>query len=63
MKIFLAAFSEKFSDGMTNGAELQALINGLCLYQELDFVNVYIESDSTLVVGWVVSKLCSVWYL
>lgn len=54
-------FSKRF--GTNNGAKLQTLINGICLCHDLTLVNVCIESDSALVVGWMEGNRCTTWYL
>lgn len=62
-KNLLAADSKKLGNGTSNGAEVQALISGIRLCHDLNFVNVCIESDSTLVVGWMKGNRCTPWYL
>lgn len=40
------------------------MISGIRLFKELDYINVQIESNSTLVVVWLEKKnLCTLWYL
>lgn len=46
------AFSEKIEPWTNNSAQLQALLSGVRLCKALGFNNICIESDSTLVVGW-----------
>lgn len=60
---FKAAFSAHFGVGTNNGAELRAMLEGIRLCKRLSFFNVIIESDSKLVVDWVRSGNCTLWYL
>lgn len=59
----MAISSKNFGDSRNNGAELQVLINGIQLCKELCFVNICIESELTLVVGWVEKNICFLCYL
>lgn len=61
--IFKVAFSAHFGVGTNNGAELGAMLEGIRLCKRLSFFNIIIESDSKLVVDWVWSGNCTLWYL
>ncbi|CAI9784431.1 unnamed protein product [Fraxinus pennsylvanica] len=59
----VSAFSSYFGEGTNNGAELRALIESLKLRSELGVNHIDIECHSSLVVSWVSSLKCSLWYL
>ncbi|XP_042952180.1 uncharacterized protein LOC122289263 [Carya illinoinensis] len=61
--IVKAAFSEFFGFGTNNAAEMRALSRGLRMCKEHGFYQVEVECDSSLLVHWVVTKACNVWYL
>ncbi|XP_057958688.1 uncharacterized protein LOC131151460 [Malania oleifera] len=60
---FLGAFSSFFGYGSNNKAELRALTEGVQMCKDLGYMNVEIECDSNVVVDWVLSRNCIVWYL
>lgn len=46
------AFSKKFKAITNNSAKLQALFSGIRLGKESGYKNICIQTNSTLVVGW-----------
>ncbi|XP_057976044.1 uncharacterized protein LOC131163466 [Malania oleifera] len=60
---FLDAYSSFFGFGSNNKAELRALMEGVRMCKEMSYMNVEIECDSKVVVYWVCSRRCMVWYL
>lgn len=54
---------EKFNLITNNSAKLQAPLSETWLCKDLSYNNICIDSNLNLVVGWIQSKLCPIWYL
>lgn len=59
----LGYFSLNSGHGWAYEAEVRAILNALVFSQEFLFKNILIESDSTVAVGWVMSKANRPWRL
>lgn len=60
---FQGTFMKHFGYGTKNKAELRALTERVKLCKALSFLHVDIESDSKVVVNWVLAQHCTVCYL
>lgn len=60
---FIVAFSARFDIGTNNNAELQALICGNQMCNDMGYHNICIELDFELVMGWLKKKICNSWNL
>ncbi|KAF5464702.1 hypothetical protein F2P56_014758 [Juglans regia] len=58
-----AAFFEKLEPGTNNGVELRAITSDVRLCKELGYQNICIESNLELVVSWLITRVCTTWYL
>ncbi|XP_041001562.1 14.7 kDa ribonuclease H-like protein [Juglans microcarpa x Juglans regia] len=56
-------FSKFFYSCSNNEAELQAVIEGIKICRQRGLMCIDIECDSLLVVLWIRSRICTVWYL
>lgn len=63
MLVGISCFSKFFGDCSNNEAELQAVVEGLRHCQQLGVTDIDVECDSVVVVAWIFSKNCTVWYL
>lgn len=61
--VVLGAFSTHYGYGTNNGAELKAILEGIRWCKRLQVVNVFIESDSQIVVDWIRKGRHTLWYL
>lgn len=61
--IFRVTFSKKFHDYTNNGIELKALLIRVKLFKQLGFRHAITETNSELVVEWIMKQSCSAWYL
>ncbi|CAI9763284.1 unnamed protein product [Fraxinus pennsylvanica] len=59
----VSAFCTYFGEATNNEAELRAIIEGLRICRELEVYHLDIERDSLIVVSWILSQKCPVWYL
>ncbi|CAI9763285.1 unnamed protein product [Fraxinus pennsylvanica] len=59
----VSAFCTYFGEATNNEAELRAIIEGLRICRELEVYQLDIECDSLLVVSWILSQKCPIWYL
>lgn len=58
----LYGFSKFFSSCSNNEAELR-VAEGIRLYQQLGHTTIDIECDSSIVVYWILTNKCTIWYL
>ncbi|XP_035545131.1 receptor-like protein 7 [Juglans regia] len=59
----LLAYSVPLGLGTNNFAEFSSLLEGVRRCHALGFYRVQIETDSQLVVNWIVKNKCPIWYL
>lgn len=57
------AFSVFLGQGTSNFAECMALLDGVCILRSLGITRAEIEMDLLVVVNWIKSSSCEVWYL
>ncbi|XP_042958229.1 uncharacterized protein LOC122293848 [Carya illinoinensis] len=57
------AFSTYYGHGTNNSAKLKAIVEGVRLGKRLHMNNIIIESDSKIVVDWIRTRKCTLWYL
>ncbi|KAF5471469.1 hypothetical protein F2P56_008257 [Juglans regia] len=59
----LGGFAHAYGDATNTIAECRALYDGLRLCRQLNLRDVLVESDSTVIVGWLASWICKYWFL
>ena len=60
---FIFGFSKFFGSCSNNEAELRAVVEGISICKHLGYDGIDIECDSNIVVSWIRSRICNLWYL
>ena len=60
---FIFGFSKFFGSCSNNEAELRALVEGITICKHLGHDGIDVECDSDIVVSWIRSRTCNLWYL
>ncbi|KAG6673010.1 hypothetical protein I3842_16G088800 [Carya illinoinensis] len=60
---FIFGFSKFFGTCSNKEAELRAVVEGIKICKQMGYNHIDIECDSVVVVDWITSRKCSVWYL
>ena len=57
------AYSVHLGIGSNNFAEMRSLLEGVRRCHQMGFYKVEIESDSHILVNWIIKGECNIWYL
>ncbi|KAK1568346.1 hypothetical protein Q3G72_023379 [Acer saccharum] len=60
---FIFGFSKFFGSCSNNEAELRAVVEGIFICKHLGHDGIDIECDYDIVVSWIRSRICNLWYL
>ncbi|TXG47764.1 hypothetical protein EZV62_027058 [Acer yangbiense] len=60
---FIFGFSKFFGSCSNNEAELRAVVEGISICKHLGHDGIDIECDPDIVVSWIWSRICNLWYL
>ncbi|XP_040992478.1 14.7 kDa ribonuclease H-like protein [Juglans microcarpa x Juglans regia] len=58
-----AGFAHSYGQATNTVAKCRALLDGLQLCKQLGLRDILVESDSTVIVGWLASRICRYWFL